>query len=218
MQSKLEVETKLEISHLDFTRLLSDNLIKKTTEQLNIYYDFNWILAAASATFRIRIASGRPAVATLKIPLHTQNGQRTSREFETPASQAIASCSHVANSPRKLDVKSHLTPIFRDALLGLNIPLLDRVGYMRNTRHVLELVDVGCIEVDWVRLPDGRNFYEVEIEHDDLDLQRHLAHMVIKQAPSARPSTLSKFERFQRAVAAVRQSDCWRSLPNRSLV
>ncbi|MBZ4336409.1 CYTH domain-containing protein [Corallococcus sp. AS-1-12] len=216
MQSKLEIETKLEISRIDFNRLLSGNQVKKTTEQLNIYYDFNWLLAAASATFRIRLALGKPAVATLKIPLSTRNGQRTSRELETPARQAITPLGHVASPPRNLDVRSHLAPSFRDELLGLNIPFLNRVGYMRNTRHVIELTNVGCIEVDWVRLPDGNDFYEVEIENDDLALQRRLAHLVVNQAPSARPSTVSKFERFQRALSNTQKPISW-CMPNRSL-
>ncbi|RKG71715.1 CYTH domain-containing protein [Corallococcus exercitus] len=216
MQSKLEVETKLEISRFDFSRLLTNNQIRKTTEQLNIYYDFNWLLAAASATFRIRFSLGKPAVATLKIPLSIHNGQRTSKELETPARQAITPLGHAASTPRNLDVRNHLAPSFRDELLGLNIPFLNRVGYMRNTRHVLELANVGCVEVDWVRLPGGNDFFEVEIENDDLVLQKRLAHLVINQAPSARPSTISKFERFQRALGNTHKPVNW-CMPNRSL-
>jgi uncharacterized protein YjbK len=209
MQSHLEVESKLELSRPDFDYLLGKGRIKKVAEQLNVYYDFKWLLASVSATFRIRLVSGSPAMATLKIPVQSHDGQRISREIETPARQAIASPYQSLSVPRHLDVRSHLAPHFRDALLGLDVLLLSRVGHMRTTRHVVEFAGGGTVELDWVKLPGGQDFFEAEVENDNMEEQRHLVDVVRRLAPGSRPSTLSKFERFQRALERSRRVCRW---------
>jgi uncharacterized protein YjbK len=208
MRSSLEVESKLELSRFDFEHLLGSGQTQKTTEQLNVYYDSEGLLAASGSTFRVRFATGRMPVVTLKIPIYSHDGCRTSREIEAPITQAIASLRGRVSIPRIIDVQRLLAPDFADALSKLNISTLRRVGYMRNRRHVVEFAGLGTVELDWAKLPDGKDFYEAEIESDDFEERRRLVDFVRQVVPASRPSTISKFERFQRAVTA-RSSLCF---------
>jgi hypothetical protein len=68
---------------------------------------------------------------------------------------------------------------------------------------VVEIVDIGQIELDRLELPDGSVVYEAEIESDSDWAHEHLAQLVWQYAPDARPSTESKFQRFRAAMNEV---------------
>jgi hypothetical protein len=50
-------------------------------------------------------------------------------------------------------------------------------------------------------------FYEAEIESSDLDVHRRLVEWIEQVAQSARPSSISKFERFAQALKQKVSSD-----------
>jgi uncharacterized protein YjbK len=197
----LEVETKFELSANGFECLKTIGRVCRSVDQLNVYYDAGWKLADNSATLRIRFHDRSNPVLTLKIPILRSGAQRVMRELETVLSrQGPMLCR--SQHPISIDVERDLPEEVAQYLLCIGVHHLQRVGWVRNTRLVLEIGDVGHIELDRLELPDGSVVHEAEIETESTWAQERLAQIVCRHVPDAKPSTTNKFQRFRRAVAA----------------
>jgi len=197
--SHLEVETKFELSVDDFECLKALGRVAHYEEQLNVYYDAHWKLADNAVTLRIRFNDGSDPVLTLKMPISQTGTRRVMREFEIVLSrnEAIPFRSH---HPMRIDIERELPDQLGEYLLHLGIRHVHRVGWVRNTRLVLEIENVGHIELDRLELPDGSVVHEVEIESDSESAHRRLEQIICLHAPHARPSSISKFQRFRHAT------------------
>jgi inorganic triphosphatase YgiF len=201
----IEVEAKLELQRDAYIELLQIGSIKQEIEQLNVYYDSEWILAGHGATFRVRFARGALPVCTLKIPISVDNsGLRVSREIEEPLQAATTRPAASIAPARSFPVQS-LSARYRDALGSVNVDRLRRVGWVRNRRTVIEIRGLGEVEVDQLRLPNGITFFEAEIEHADRAVIGALSQFLRQRWPSVRPSSMGKFERFRRAAAEMQE-------------
>lgn len=208
MKSALEIESKLELSKSSFEHLLSQGHIHQASDQLNIYYDNNWRLASNGCTFRMRFTPNKPPLITLKLALHSSDGHRIARELETTLEKAFLKRSHCRNPIRQIDTRNELAEGFRDELISGGINMLFRVGSMRTKRYLVQFASVGFAELDWVRLPNGEDFFEVEIETPDDESRHRLITHIRRNVPDCQPSTLSKFERFHRALLSRNTSRC----------
>jgi hypothetical protein len=202
MVNKVEVESKLQLSRESFEALLKRGQVKKVVEQLNVYYDHDWLLAQNNATFRVRLAIGSMPSVTLKLAKSHRGHERVALEVERPPEMAFPLRPHWRAVSRCINVEKDLSLEYRNELLGLNLSFLSRVGWMRNRRHIVEFKPVGTLEADLVWLPNGEQFFEVEIETDDDSERARLVEFVCSVAPTCTPSLVSKFERFRRALSA----------------
>jgi uncharacterized protein YjbK len=198
--SSTEVESKFALDAADFDRLRHLAKVQRCVQQLNVYFDYAWRLANISATFRVRFSEGDPPILTLKLPVSAAGGIRVMNEFEYELSTEAYSPESVRHT--EFDVDRQLPPEVGERLLGLGLNRLQYLGGMRNCRYVAEVEGIGDIELDEVVLPDGTHYYEAEIEESDLRRHQQLADWVRAAAPNARPSQLSKFQRFRDAVIA----------------
>jgi inorganic triphosphatase YgiF len=201
----LEVETKFEITAADFERLQSIGRVSRREDQLNVYYDAQWTLAERSATLRIRFNDASDPVLTLKVPVSHDGVQRVMREFEVTLPRCHPSLLPSPH-PTSIDVERELPEQIRDYLLCLGVTRVNRVGWVRNTRLVLEIADIGRIELDRLCLPDGSVVHEAEIETSSASVQERLARLVCSYVPAARPSSVSKFQRFHQAATSAASS------------
>jgi uncharacterized protein YjbK len=197
MAPHTEIETKLELDEAGFERLKTLGRVASKQDQLNVYYDCGWRLADAAATCRVRFCGPSDPVLTVKVPVSHSGEQRVMREFDAPVG---AGCEAAANVRRRIDVRVDLPGPVSEALLALSIDFVERVGWVRNRRWVLIFDAIGEIELDELRLPDGTTVFESEIEADDPSVHEALATFIRREVPSARPSKLSKFQRFRQAV------------------
>lgn len=202
MAAALETEAKLELDRAGFDAIREAGSVHHVDDQLNVYYDNGWKLAERSATFRIRYLLGKQPVVTLKIPVRTQSGVRVSQEFELPFRMAIRSADGLGFPARELPLEQLDSADMRNALGDLGIDRLDRIGCARNRRCSL-LLDGSLIELDELRLPNGKVVFEAEIEDPNSDLCLKMVERIRFIAPSARPSAESKFQRFRKAVVEM---------------
>lgn len=202
--SEFEVESKFELDRRGFEALVSAGEIVRREEQLNVYYDTDWRLAEHSVTLRIRFNDRSAPVLALKLPVSRRGLQRTMREIEFVLSRNSA---HGLSSARpiSIDIERDLPVQVQRELILLGVRCVQRVGWVRNTRWVLSINDVGAIEIDQLELPDGNVVYEAEIESPDEVTHRRLANFVCASVPNARPSSESKFQRFRRATMQMRR-------------
>jgi uncharacterized protein YjbK len=204
MNSHTEVEAKWTMGRADFDRLLLNCRTLRRVEQLNVYFDYHWALAKVGATCRLRFAPRAAAIFTLKIPVAwVAEGTRTAMELEMPATAALGPGASVLW--RTFDGGA-LTTSVRDALRSLNVSRLQRVGWMRNTRHVLQLPAGGLFELDRFCLPGGGVSYEAEVEESDPLARDSIVEAIRNVVPTARPSQLSKFQRFKEAAQRLARS------------
>jgi uncharacterized protein YjbK len=201
MSTKLEIESKFELDVEGFERLRQSGRIARCEEQLNIYYDFDWHLAETSSTFRIRFRSGDVPVLTFKVPVSVADGRRVMREYELPLTEGELRQQLRCSTATRIDVGAQLPAEIRDHLLQLGIVVLRRMGWMRNARFVVDIEGVGAIELDRTLLPNGRVVYEAEVECEDERIHESLCHFIRIAAPTAKPSGVSKFQRFRTAIA-----------------
>ena len=192
LKKTLERESKFVISEGDFHTLLSKSHLLKKISQLNIYYDCDWHLSRSSVTFRVRFEAGRSPVVTLKVPRGSANGVREMSEYEMDRDDVLEW--HPPH--RHLDVRKDLPEEWRDYIEGLGVHHLMRVGWMRNDRFVVVVDDGLRLELDRSRLPDGSIAYEAEIDDEQETVHDRLTDFILKWAPEARPSNISKFQRF----------------------
>ncbi|MDR3405736.1 MAG: CYTH domain-containing protein [Chthoniobacter sp.] len=192
----LETETKLELDRRDFEGLLEGATIRKRIDQLNVYYDSGEELSRVAATFRIRYSSRRTAVMTLKLPVENSTGPRKCVEIE----QQIEN-----TKSRSVMLDQDLPEEFSNSLKQLGIECLARVGWMRTCRYVVLIDDIE-VELDEVRLPSGKKYFEVEIESDRPEVHELATRLVYSRATSARPSHVSKYQRFVEAVRVQSES------------
>jgi hypothetical protein len=201
----LEVETKFELTPDGFERLKSVGSISRCEEQLNVYYDAQWKLADRSSTLRIRFYDASPPVLTLKIPVTENGDQRVMREYEIALVPHHSSLGRSCRPP-SIDVEHELPREFGEWLLVLGVKQVQRMGWVRNTRIVLNVDSVGQLELDRLELPDGTVIHEVEIESPDDWVHERLSRFVCRYAPDAKPSRISKFQRFRAAVTSLREA------------
>lgn len=192
-----EIESKLELSADDFEILRSTCEVIGVTEQLNIYYDSGRRLASSGSTFRVRLTPGREPIVTLKVQKCQEGARRESLEIEHPFGARVYP---TIAPPRSLLVSTDLPDEFAETLCGLGIDVLERVGWTRNTRWIACVAGGPPIELDRTSLPDGSILHEAEIENDDLAVHQQLVQVICGLARSAKPSTMSKFERFAAAL------------------
>lgn len=197
--NKQEVESKFELSVDEFQSLLKCGVVARRDEQLNVYYDANWSLAEQSSTFRIRFHKGSAPVLTLKTPVARHGARRTMREIEFevgPHSQLPLKSAR----PKMFCVADDLPEDISHDLLSLGIDHLTRVGWVRNIRLTVFFAGAGSIELDTLHLPDGSTVHEAEVDTDDAVQHAALAALICRCVPTARPSSISKFQRFRRAT------------------
>lgn len=193
-----EVESKWSIIKGDFDRLLSRCVVLRRFDQLNVYFDNDWVLANAGATCRVRFVPQGGVTFTLKIPvLWESDGARRSIEIESPAHSAFQRGFQVCRTELNFSL---LNPELRSALSPLNVSVLRRVGWMRNSRHVIRLPSGWVVELDRFTLPGGEAGFEIEIEEEGLEKRAAILSELRSLVPAAVPSNLSKFQRFSEAV------------------
>lgn len=197
----LEVETKFQISHATFEKLKSLGSVVARSEQLNIYYDQRWRLAESSATLRIRFDRNSAPTLTLKLPVSVEEGKRSMWEFEFPMNRDLR-YTLPSRHPISIQPTDGLPSELCESLLRLGITRLNRVGWMRTTRVVLLVENLGTIELDRVELPDKSLLCEAEIEASSGQEHDALVCWLRCNAPDAEVSRLSKFQRFRIAAAA----------------
>ncbi len=196
MKAKLEVETKLELDAKGFKKILSSGSLKACIEQENHYFDDHWILADHASTLRVRLTSSKKPQVTLKIPIETSEGMRTSKEIEFDLDKELFQL--ILSGERSFfDV---LPSSIHENLAALGIQQLQYIGSVKNQRYVIQTKH-GVIEADHLKLPGGSDYYEAEIESDEVSKHKSLVSFVVKLVPSAHPSHISKFERFRQAAA-----------------
>ena len=186
-----ETETKIELTAASFAHVLSHCTVLHTIEQLNVYYDCNGAIAARAGSLRIRFVKHGATVMTFKLPLESGAGRRVSSEIERHYAVRLP--------PRVLrsgdipgDIASHLRDVCTAAP--------QRLGAMRNRRHVVRLPTGDQAELDEVSLPGGARFYEVEIESDDAAVHESAVAAVRSLAPDCKWSEQGKFQRFRAAL------------------
>lgn len=198
----LEVESKFELTASDFERLKSLGHVSRCADQLNVYYDEQWRLADSSSTLRIRFDDHSGPVLTLKVPVSHVGEKRVMREFEIKLAHQPAS-QLGSPHPTAIDVTKELPAELSEYLLVLGVRQLQRMGWVRNTRLVLDVHGVGTVELDKLELPDGSVVYEAEIESDSSPVHDSVVSWVCLHAPEARPSRISKFQRFRIAASSM---------------
>jgi len=196
MANGSEVEAKLTLSESDFYRLRERGRVVGQMDQLNIYYDSEGRLSALKATLRVRMSHGAAPVLTLKLPVRQNGSVRHAVEIETPLARGASIL-----RKRKVKVPDEIPPEFTLHLSELAIHHLCRVGWMRTLRQVVRLPNRVTIELDHVRLPNGSQFFEVEIEDSDSKARDKAVRTIKRFAKSASPSLQSKFERFHEAMS-----------------
>jgi uncharacterized protein YjbK len=199
-----EIETKFELDESGFQRLKAAGRVESCTQQLNVYFDDNWSLANQAATFRIRFTPDGPPEATLKVPVSQEDATRTMKEIEVLLREHRAGDRFVSLPHRRLDVSRDLPFELRSEILRLGVKSLQRVGWMRNTRYVVAIEPEGQIELDRTILPDGSTVFEAEVESEDAVTHRKLSRFILSRVPWAKPSGMSKFQRFRQAAEAAR--------------
>lgn len=196
--SPIEKETKLVLSPQDYRRIREGGRVLECTDQLNIYFHDPELLREEVGHFRVRFESGRAPVATLKIPIGWTGEMREMLEVERPLSDLGPD---LFPRPRRwVTVDTGMHEGFMEHFRALGIKRLRRLGWMRNHRTVIELDELGSVELDRTVLPDGRVHYEVEIENPSETEHDALVERVRVLAPSASFTRVGKFSRFLSAV------------------
>lgn len=199
VENSVEVESKFELSEADFRHLLDSGRLVKRKEQLNVYYDADGKLSEAAVTFRVRFTRGRPPRVTLKIPTSQDRDKRTALEVEADYESRLPL--------RCFNVQSDLPREFSSPLEDLGVLTVRRVGWMRTTRWVVALEDDLQVELDRVALPNGRVFFEAEVEESEDERHSRAIGEIRRRVSQAIPSRSSKFERFASALEDCRPSD-----------
>jgi uncharacterized protein YjbK len=199
--TEYERETKLQLNRDDFNDLLQEGEIVERTDQLNIYFDSDHELSQAAATFRIRLysPSANPAM-TLKLPVQNGSSIRTCMEVETTLDEGDPKVRF-----KEIDVAQQLPQRFSVHLKRLGVQRLQRLGCMRTDRHLVRIGKDLIVEMDRVRLPDGKNFFEIEFESDDLSEHERALRLIRSKTTSASQSRLSKYERCVESLADTPQ-------------
>ncbi|MFH1763587.1 MAG: CYTH domain-containing protein [Gemmatimonadota bacterium] len=196
--SPIERETKLVLSPEDYRRILEGGRVLECTDQLNIYLHDPDRLDEEVGYFRVRLESGRAPVATLKVPIGWKGEMREMVEVERPLSELGPA---LFPRPRRwVMVDTGVPEGFTEHFRALGIKRLRRLGWMRNHRTVIELGELGRVELDRTVLPDGRVHHEVEIENPSEKAHQALVERVRTLAPAARFTRVGKFARFLAAV------------------
>jgi len=193
---RTEIETKLELRSKEIYELLLNSCRQKTRlEQLNVYYDHAGQLAEQAATFRLRYQVNARIELTLKIPMSNEAGCRSAIEIEE-------SYTRWRKPAQTLTVSTDLAPSFQQYLGELGLSVLERIGAMRTSRIVLELIDGIEIELDKITLPDGSTVYEVEIENVDPTIHEFAMTEIKRITSEFNLSKESKYQRFMRVVTS----------------
>ncbi|MFC1662478.1 CYTH domain-containing protein [Gemmatimonadota bacterium] len=197
--AEVERETKLALSPEDYGHLLGAGRVLGCTEQLNVYFHDPARLGESEGYLRVRYSSGKEPVATLKIPLGWSGDLREMLEIERPL-RDMGQALH-PRPRRRLMVATDLPEEFGSHFTARGITELERLGWMRNLRCLVDLSVGGIFEVDRTLLPNGEVVFEAEIEAEEETAHRALVARIREFAPSARPSRLGKFSRFLAARA-----------------
>jgi hypothetical protein len=196
--SSIERETKLLISPEDYRGILGTAAEPEPRDQLNIYLLDPSLLHAETGYVRVRFETGRPGLATLKVPVGWSGHVREMLELEYLLSEFGPG---LHPRPRRwVTLDTDGPEDFLGHLRSMGMTRLRRLGWMRNLRTVVRLPEGDEVEVDRTILPDGRVHYEVEIEHPVKKRHHSLVELVRAMAPSARVSKTGKFNLFLSAL------------------
>jgi len=190
----IEKETKLVVSPEDYRVILREGTVLDCRDQLNIYLHDPERLREGLGSFRIRFESGRQPMATLKIPIRWVGEMREMVEIERPLSQMGPA--FFPRPRRWIPIGPGVPEDYAKHFQDLGLLRIRRLGWMRNHRCVLDLGEIGQVELDRTRLPDGRFHYEAEIEEPSEDKHAALVAAVKDIAPSAKGTRIGKFTRF----------------------
>lgn len=200
--AEIEREAKLTLSPRDYWSIREEGRILECRDQLNVYLHDPTRLEEGLGYLRVRYETGREPMATLKVPRGWEGEVREMLEVECPLKGLGPG---LYPWPRRhVQVEGNLPGEMGRHFLAQGIPLLRRLGWMRNLRCVLEVEEVGTVELDRTRLPGGRLHHEVEVETRDEELSRRLVARIGEMAPSAAPSRVGKFSLFLEAAGIAR--------------
>jgi len=199
--AEIEREAKLTLTLRDYRRLEEGHRVLESRDQLNVYLHDPDRLLEGLGYLRVRYEAGREAVVTLKIPMGWKGEVREMVEMECPLKGLGP---ELCPWPRRrVRVASNLPPEMGRHFLSRGMPVLRRLGWMRNLRLVLDVEGLGTVELDRTRLPGGAIHHEVEIETPDEDLLGRIVARIREMAPSAQASRVGKFSRFLEAAGVV---------------
>lgn len=190
----IEKETKLVVSPDDYQVILRKGKVLDCREQLNIYLHDPARLREGLGSFRIRYEPDRQPMATLKIPIRWIGEMREMLELERPLSEMGPD--FFPRPRRWISVDSGIPEEYAKHFQDLGISRIRRLGWMRNHRCLLDLGEVGQVELDRTRLPDGRVHFEAEIEEPSEGRHQALVTAIKDMAPSAKGTRIGKFTRF----------------------
>ena len=192
--SQIEREAKLTVTPADYRRLMESSRVLECRDQLNVYYQDPQRLQEQLGFLRVRYEAGRGATGTVKVPRRWEGELREMVEIEEPLSRLGPGL--FPRPKRQVQVATDLPGEMGRHFLAQGITHLSRLGWMRNHRCVVEVLEGGVVELDRTHLPDGSLHHEVEIETFDEELLEALLDRVRAIAPSATPSQIGKFSRF----------------------
>lgn len=190
----IEKETKLVVSPEDYQVILRRGKVLDCRDQLNVYLHDPARLSEGVGSFRVRFELDRQPMATLKIPIRWIGETREMLELERPLSEMGPA--FFPRPRRWISVDSGIPEEYKKHFQDLGISRIRRLGWMRNHRCLLELGEIGHVELDRTRLPDGRVHLEAEIEEPSEGRHQALVAAVKKMAPSAKGTRIGKFTRF----------------------
>ncbi|MFC1484591.1 CYTH domain-containing protein [Candidatus Neomarinimicrobiota bacterium] len=191
-----EIESKLEISEVDFGKVINMCEVIDSVELLNVYYDEHEILSNESATFRIRLSSCKEPTITLKLPIKNRKIRREAVEINKNMHKNRYMVPHI-----RYDVRNELPKEINKYLVKRGIEHLHRLGWIRVHRFQLRVHDDGpYFEMDMVKFPDGQLYYEVEIEGAEATKHHQIIRYIKSIASSAEPSPYNKYQRFSKSL------------------
>jgi uncharacterized protein YjbK len=199
--AEMEREAKLTILPEDYHRLRQALPVQECREQLNVYLHDPTRLFEGLGYLRVRFQTRREPVVTLKVPRGWDGEVREMWEVEEPLHRCGPGL--FPRPRRRIEVATDLTDEMADHFSSMGITHLRRLGWMRNHRCLLEVGDLGLVELDRTELPGGVVHFEVEVETADQNRMEALLDRIRELAPSASASRIGKFSRFLEALPGV---------------
>jgi len=167
-------------------------------EQINHYFrSEDGRIPGEEGVIRVRLERGK-AVLTVKLGA-LKDGLASAQEYEEawrgpleempPASTAMWDAGHAGL-------------LALERRFGKRFPLV-WVGKMINRRRLYSTDEGLCMEVDASRYPDGEEDYEVEVETDDPERDRHLLEGLLDRLDVLYvPQPATKYQRFLEHLVA----------------
>ena len=199
-----ETELKLELQNLSEYRQLCIALGDCLTAlpQRNLYYeDAERRWQSARLGLRMRGVEGNWMLA-VKGAARNAGGWTVRDEWERPVEPSELELLLVGEAALREAARQLMGEQF-PALLADSLP--QRLGELFNVREIYRLPGCGAtVEMDAARLPNGDEFWEIEVESEDAQqreaAEAELAALLKTLGIAWLPSQISKRERFERAL------------------